>query len=133
MLPASAHVDPRSRMRNIVGRALNGAAYEASRSEEGGRLVIDARRPDGAAVHVRFLGVQDSESTAVPEPGASLRLLGIGSAEKFSLLRILRPRFPPRAFMGEVRVTIEVGAARIEIVCQDAEWWEEGPRAPGEG
>ena len=30
---------------------------------------------------------------------------------------------------GYVRVRIEAGAAMLDIVCQDAEWWE---RAPGE-
>ena len=119
-------VDPSQRLRNIVSRALVGCAYVGSRREESHTLVIDARRSDGTAVHLRFRGVQDSESTAMPESGAALRLAGVGSADKFSFLGLLIPpilRRPSSAW----RVTIEAGKARIDVVCQDVEWWEERP------
>ena len=129
MLLSLAHIDPYARLRNIVTRALNGSVYEGSASQDQKQLVIEAKRPDGTRVHLRFLGVQESESTAEPEIGAPMRLLGVSSAEKFSILRLFRPRFPPPALTGEVRVRIEAGSARMEIVCQDAEWWEDPPDA----
>jgi hypothetical protein len=125
------HVDPHARLRNIVSRALNGCAYEGSSRPERGMLVIDGRRPDGTRVHVRFRGVQDSESTAQPEAGGKMRLLQVSSAQRFSILQILMTRFPQHRFSSEARVRIEAGKARIDVVCQDVEWWEEPPGSPG--
>ena len=126
----SSHVDPHDRLRNIVSRALNGCVYEGSSRQDAGMLVIDGRREDGTRVHLRFRGVQDSESTAEPQVGAKMRLIRVSQADKFSLLQIFMPRFPQHRFSGEARVRIEAGAARIDVLCQDAEWWEEPPGAP---
>jgi hypothetical protein len=129
-MSALAFTDQRERLRRIVESALTGATYESSREEEGGRmLVIEAKRADGRHIGLRFRGVRDSEATEAPAPGASLRLKTVGSAEKFSLLRLFFPlaRTPGS---GAARVRIEAGSARLDIVCEDAEWWEadEPPR-----
>ena len=121
-MPALAFTDQRERLRRVVRNAIDGCAYEASREEEGGRmLVIEARRPDGRRVGLRFRGVRSSEATAEPASGSTLRL---GSVGGFSLLRLLFPVHRPSGFES-VRVRIEAGEARLDIVCEDAEWWEE--------
>jgi hypothetical protein len=117
---------PKNRIRRVVEGALEGTTFVSSQSEDGGKaVVIQARRTDGAQVGVRFRGVRESETTAEPAPGSPLRVRKVGSGNKFSplsfLLPILRPPGPAYA-----RVTIEAGVSRIQIVCQDAEWWEEG-------
>ena len=126
---SASFTDQPGRVRRTVEAALaSGAAYEASRSEEDGRhVVIEARRVDGQAVSVRFRGVQESTMSAEPEAGAALRLRGVG-APGLSLLRLVFPGMR-NVGSGYVRVRIEAGAAMLDIVCQDAEWWE---RAPGE-
>ena len=124
-MSALAFTDQHERLRRIVANALDGCAYESSREEEGGRmLVIEARRPDGRRVGLRFRGVTASESTALPAVGDSLRLAGVGSGTGFSLVRLFFPFLRSPGF-GHARVRIEAGAARIEVVCEDAEWWEE--------
>jgi len=65
-------------------------------------------------------------TSAVPAVGDSLRLAGVGSGTGFSLVRLFFPFLRSPAF-GQARVRIEAGAARIEVVCQDAEWWEDSP------
>jgi hypothetical protein len=121
--------DQNGRVRRIVEAALAGdSVYEASRSEEAGRfVVIEARRADGRGVGVRFRGVRESTMSSEPEAGAALRLRGVG-APGLSWLRLFLPGMR-NVGGGYVRVRIEAGAAMLDIVCQDAEWWE---RAPGE-
>jgi hypothetical protein len=119
------HVDPHARLRNIVSNAIEGCAYVASRQEEGKMLVIDARRDDGRAVHLRFRGVQSSESSAEPVLGARLRFDGVASAGKFSLLSILWPPVFRGQELAPLRVRIRADDVRIDVVCQDAEWWED--------
>ena len=124
------HIDPQARLRSIVSRALGDCSYENSIAEDAGMLRIDARRADGTRVHLRFRGVLDSESTEPPVVGSKMRLLSVSLAEKFSLLRLLRPQLPHHHSTGEVRVRIKAGTALIDVVCQDAEWWEDPPGAP---
>jgi hypothetical protein len=75
--------------------------------------------------------VNDSQSTAEPAVGAALHVRSVDTRGPglLSLLGFLFPslRSPGR---GYARVRIEAGAARLDIVCQDADWWEdEAPRA----
>jgi hypothetical protein len=119
----------RERLRKIVENALTGCSYESSHEEEGGRvLIIEARRPDGRFVHLRFRGVRDSEATDWPAPGSHLSLRGIGTAGKFSLLRLLGA--PTFGDFGSLKVKLRAGDCNLDIVCEDAEWWEE--TLPGE-
>ena len=116
---------PKNRVRRIVEAALADCSYLSSRSEDGGSmLLLQARRSDGRRVSVRFRGVRESEATAEPEFGTPLRVVSVGNGNRFNListvLPILKPPGPPHA-----RVTIEAGTARLNIVCQDAEWWED--------
>src|SRR6266545_8079212 len=129
MLSNSTFVDSHARLRTIVSRALEGCTYESSTREEGGRLVVMARRPTGARVHLRFLGVQDSETTMPPEAGSRLHLVGVSSQRGAWFWKLFRPNVFYHHSAGEVRVRIEAGTARMEIVCQDAEWWEDPPGA----
>jgi hypothetical protein len=116
-------------VRRIVEAALGaGCVYEASQSEENGRFVVlEARRSDGQGVGVRFRGVRESTTSSQPEAGAALRLRGVG-APGLSLLKLVLPGMR-NAGAGYVRVRIEAGAALLDIVCQDAEWWERAPEA----
>lgn len=125
-MPAIAFTDQRERLRRIVESALAGATYESSREEDGRLLVIEARRPAGGRVYLRFRGVQRSESTQALAPGSSLRLASVGSPGGSSLLDLVLPflRFF-RTRSNALRVRIEAGAARLDILCEDAEWWEE--------
>ena len=119
----------RERLRRVVENALSGATYESSRPEDGRLLLLEARR-SGKQVFVRFRGVRQSDATATPESGADLRLVNVGSAERFSLMRFFFPFARPGS--GAARVRIEAGAARLDIVCEDAEWWEsEAPHTSG--
>ena len=126
-MSAGGFTDQNGRVRRIVEAALaGGSVFEASRSEEGGRfVVIEARRGDGQGVGLRFRGVRDSSTSSEPEAGAALRLKSVG-APGFALLRILVPGMR-NVSGGYVRVRIEAGAAMLDIVCQDAEWWERAP------
>jgi hypothetical protein len=123
-MPALAFTDQQERLRRILQNALAGATYETSRPEEDGHmLVIEARRADGKQIGLRFRGVRESEATAVPVEGSSLRLQSVGSANRFSLIGLFFPFLRPGS-RGAARVRIEIGAARLEVVCEDAEWWE---------
>jgi hypothetical protein len=123
--------DQRERLRRTVQNALDGAIYESSRREEDGRmLVIEAKRPDGRRVGIRFRGVRESEASEAPLPGSSLRLRGVDSAAPLSVIGFFFPFLRPGSG-GVARVRIEIGTARLEIVCEDAEWWE-GTGAPGD-
>lgn len=127
-MPALAFTDQRLRLRRILANALEGAAYDSSRTEEGGRtLVIRARRRDGQPVTVRFRGVRQSEADVEPAAGSNVRVRSVGAANRLSFLALLFPFLARDA--GASRVRIEAGAARLDIVCEDAEWWED--QAPG--
>jgi hypothetical protein len=118
-------IDPQDRLRRIVENALDGCSYESSHEEEDGHiLIIEAKRADGRCVHLRFRGVREADASEAPAPGSDIKLRGVGSAAKFSLLGVLLPGLRKDAF-GNCRVKIEAGNARLDIVCQDAEWWEE--------
>jgi hypothetical protein len=133
-MPALGFTDQRARLRRILDNALAGAIYDSSERESDARvLVIHAHRGNGRAVTVTFRGVSDSEATAEPQPGASLRLKSV-DLRRPALLALLDFILPFPQFRspgsGYARVRIEAGAARLDIVCQDAEWWEEdAPRA----
>ena len=119
----------RDRLRKVVENALNGATYLSSREEDGRMLLLQARRA-GKYVFVRFRGVRQSDATATPDAGVGIRFVNVGSSEKFSLVRLFFPFV--RTGSGAARVRIEAGAARLDIVCEDAEWWEsDTPNASG--
>lgn len=127
-MPALSFTDQSERLRRIVANALDGTGFESSRAEEEGRhLVIEARRPDGRLVSVRFRAVKDAEATAGPARGTPLRLRNVTAGGGGCLLPLAGRWFPglrgiPR---GSSRVTIGAGAAQLAIVCEDAEWWED--------
>jgi len=128
----SAFTDQGQRLRLIVSKALDGASFSASRAEEGGRhLVIEAVRPDGRRVAVRFRAVQDAEATTGTNVGSLLKLRKVQAGPTGSrLLGLLFPAFRgiPR---GVCRVRIDAGSAQLDIVCQDAEWWEDEAQPGG--
>ena len=119
-----SEVNQSERLRRILDNALEGASYESSHSEDGGNmLVLQARRSDGRQVNLRFRAVRESEATQELSAGDPLRLKSVGSGTKRTILGLLLPilRPPGPAYS---RVTIEAGAARLQVVCQDVEWWE---------
>ncbi len=118
----NAHVDPQARLRNILKSALDGARYESWRRDGDRALILELKRADGRPVTLRFLGVQDSEISGEAEKGAVLRLKSVASPA--SLLTLFTPRMF-RTPSHAARVRIEAGAARLEIVCEDVEWWED--------
>ncbi len=120
----TADIDPRSRMQHILRKALEGCAYESSRREGDAALVIEARRADGRRVSVRFRGLKASASDSEPATGAPIVVKSVGG---MSLWRIFLP-IPVGAIGFAQRVRIEAGAARLEIVCEDVEWWEDADR-----
>ena len=123
--------DQRERLRRIIHNAIDGASYESSRPEEDGRLLLlEGRRRDGTTVYLRFRGVRSSDATAPPQSGSALRLQSVGSATGFSLLAFFFP-FARRAGSGAARVRIDAGTTRLDIVCEDAEWWSEANRPSG--
>lgn len=114
---------PQDRIRRVLEAALSGCTYVSSRSEGDGLLVVQARRPDGRGVGVRFRAVTDSEMDREPEVGAPLTVKSVkryGLSLISRLFPLLKPPGPPYA-----RVRIEAGSATLQVVCQDAEWWEE--------
>lgn len=116
----------------IVRNALDGTTFVASRSEENGRhLVIDGRRPDGRRTSVRFRAVSNAEATAGTAAGVPLKLRSVASGPSGCLpLGWFFPalRGIPR---GVSRVRIDAGGAKLEIICEDAEWWEDEAAPPG--
>lgn len=123
-MSALAFTDQRGRIRRVLENALPGCTYVSSeRDTEGATLLLTGRR-GGKRVNVRFRAVKKSDASAEPASGSALRLRGVGSGSKFSLLGMLFPLFrtPGPAY---ARVTIDAGDARLDIVCQDAEWWED--------
>jgi hypothetical protein len=114
---------PHERIRRVLERALPGSTYVSSQTEGDGVLVLRARRSDGRNVGVRFRAVKTSETNTQPEAGAPISVKSVkreGMSLVSRLLPILKPPGPAYA-----RVRIEAGAASLEVVCQDAEWWEE--------
>jgi hypothetical protein len=117
-----AIIDPTVRVRQIVSRALQDCTFESSRRESDAVLVLDARRSDGKHVGLRFLGLKSSEVNEEPEAGSVLKLAGVSAPG--GLLRLLAPpMLRPRSQTARVR--IDAGKSRLEIVCEDVEWWEE--------
>jgi hypothetical protein len=131
-MPAIAFTNQEQRLRMIVHNALDGTTFVASRSEDGGRhLVIEGRRGDGSLASVRFRAVSNAEATAGTAPGVPLKLKGVHSGPSGCLpLGWFIPAFRgiPR---GVSRVRIEAGGARLDIICEDAEWWEDEAAPPG--
>ncbi|HEU0075791.1 MAG TPA: hypothetical protein VFS30_17460 [Dehalococcoidia bacterium] len=119
--------DQRARLRRILENSLEGALYDSSETEEDGRMVVlRARRQGGQRVSVRFRAVTSSDATEEPRPGDVLSLRGVDLVNPgcLSLLAFAFPRFRSPG-PGYARVRIDAGAARLDIVCQDAEWWED--------
>jgi hypothetical protein len=134
-MSALGFTDQRARLGRILENSIEGAAYESSETEEGGRMVVlRARRPDGQRVAVRFRAVSSSDASEDPQAGATLSLRSI-SVNSGGCLSLLSPfwlfrRGPFGAPVADsARVTIDAGAARLDIVCQDAEWWEDAGTA----
>jgi hypothetical protein len=124
-VPTLGLLDPTERLRRILRIALRDCVYVASRAEEGRQFVLDARRSNGKAVQVRFRGVHSTEIAPRPAAGAPLRIASIRSGRTLgSLLGLLLPWLRVSA-PAPARVTIAAGEARIEVVCEDAEWWED--------
>ncbi len=128
MASAAYFTDQSLRLRRIVENALTGATYESSREEEGRLLVIEGRR-DGRSVFLRLRGVSRSEASETPAQGAALALRGV-SASRGSCLGLFLP-FIFRRDPGAAHVRIDIGTARLEVVCEDAEWWDEQAGATG--
>jgi len=120
--------DQAGRIRRTIEHVLSGASFESAREEEEHKVVIEARRVDGRRVGVRFRGVQSSNAASVQEKGSTLKLRGVSSPGHGGVLGIFIPGMR-RPGIGYAHVRIEAGAAQLDIVCQDAEWWEEP--APG--
>jgi len=130
-MPALGFTDQRGRLRRILENSLEGALYDSSETEEDGRMVVvHAHRPDGRAVSVRFRAVASSDASEAPLPDAVIKLRDVDLANPgcLSLLAFAVPRFRSPG-PGYARVRIDAGAARLDIVCQDAEWWEDAGSA----
>ena len=122
-----AFTDQRTRLRRILHNALEACLYDSSEMQEDGRmLVLKAHRASGQAVTVRFRGLSSSEASAEPSAGAPIQIRGVDMASS-GCLSLLGFAFPSLRSPGPgyARVRIEAGDARLDIVCQDAEWWEE--------
>jgi len=129
----AAFTDQRDRMKRTLNNALAGATYESSHEEGPSILVLEARRVEGGQhIGVRFLGVQRWDGSFEPSPGTPIVLRGVTSSSKgiSFLLSLLNPYARTRLVTGS-RVRIDVGAARLDIECQDVEWWQDDA-APGE-
>jgi hypothetical protein len=126
-MPALGFTDQRARMRRILENAIEGGRYTSMVSEEEGRMVVlQAQRQDGTRVSVRFRAVASSEATEAPQVNALLNLRDVAAADHgcLSLFGFVFPSLRSPG-PGYTRVSIEAGAARLDIVCQDAEWWED--------
>jgi hypothetical protein len=133
-VPALAFANQEQRIQMVVRNALDGTTFIASRSEEDGRhLVIIGRRQDGRMAAVRFRAVREASATTGTAVGVPLRLAGVKGGGG-GLLSLLLGWFIP-AFRGvprgAARVRIDAGGAKLDIVCEDAEWWENEPAPPG--
>lgn len=119
--------DQRARLRRILENSVDGALYDSSETEEDGRMVVlHAHRQGGQRVSVRLRGVSSSDATEDPRPGDAMSLRGVDLVNPgcLSLLAFAFPRLRSPG-SGYARVRIDAGAARLDIVCQDAEWWED--------
>lgn len=117
---------PQDRIRRILQNALVDCSFVSSRVEEAGRsFVLMARRSGGRVVGVRFYGVRDADATGGPQPeaGTPLKVRSV-KRHGVSLVSRLFPLFKPPG-PAYARVRIDAGPATLDIVCQDAEWWEE--------
>ena len=117
---------PHERIRRILDNALANCTYVSSGSENGGQtFVLRASRTDGRQVGVRFYGLRDDQPDdgRHPEPGSTLRVQSV-KRDNVSLISRLFPIFKPPG-PAYARVRIDAGPATLDIVCQDAEWWEE--------
>ena len=126
-MPALAFTDQSERLNRTLTNALNGTTYVSSHPEENGRhFVVIARRDDGKRIGVRFRACEKQPQVTLA-PEARLQLRSVGS--RVSLMRFLPfgGLFVDRKY---AHVRIAAGAATLEVVCQDAEWWEEDA-APG--
>jgi hypothetical protein len=134
-MSALGFTDQRARLRRILENSIEGAIYDSSETEEDGRImVLRAHRRDGQPVTVRFRAVTSSDASEEPQAGAVIALRGVGSAEAGCLpllrfLPIFRFTGMRSPVAGSSRVRIDAGAARLDIVCQDAEWWEDSGTA----
>jgi hypothetical protein len=122
--------DQRQRLRRILTNSLEGSVYDSAKAEDDGRmLVVRAHRPDGGSLTVRFRAVRDAEATKFPDASSLMHVRSVDTDPTgcLSLLGLLIPRFrgPDK---GYSRVRIDAGASRLEIICQDAEWWEDEGR-----
>ena len=116
---------PHERIRRVLDSALSsGSTYLDSQDEaNGGTYTLRARRGDGREVGVRFRGVSNGMEAAGPDSGLPLTVRDVKRVSGSVLSRLFPLLKPPG--QAYARVRIEVGAAVLEIVCQDAEWWEE--------
>jgi hypothetical protein len=117
---------PEARIRRILETALVDCAFVSSHAEDGGRqFVLQARRSGGRGVGVRFRGMKDAapETMRSPDPGTPLKVRSV-KRDHISLVSRLFPIFKPPG-PAYARVRIDAGPATLDIVCQDAEWWEE--------
>jgi hypothetical protein len=82
---------------------------------------------------VRFRAVRDASATSGTAAGVPLHVSGV-KAGGGGLLSLLLGSFVP-AFRsvprGAARVRIDAGGAKLDIVCEDAEWWEDEPAPHG--
>ena len=115
---------PQDRIRRVLNTALVDCTYVSSQPEgDGSIFVLLARRPDGREVGVRFRGVKNSTGDSGPAAGAALTVKSV-KREGLSLVSRFFPILKPPGPMY-ARVRIDAGPATLDIVCQDAEWWEE--------
>ncbi len=132
-MPELGFTDQRGRLRRILENSIAGCLYDSSETEEDGRVVvIHAHRQGGGRVSVRFLAVASSDATAEPQPGEAISLRNVATAGRgclSALTFIPFFRLPGAQIADSARVTIDIGAARLDIVCQDAEWWEDAGTA----
>ena len=115
---------PDVRIKRILDNALGACTYiSASKDADAHMLVLHTLRTNGRRVGVRFRGVKESETTGEPTSGASIKVRSVkkeGGSVVGRLFWIYKAPELPNA-----RVRIDAGPATLDIVCQDAEWWEE--------
>jgi hypothetical protein len=119
---------PQDRIRRVLENALVECTFVSSRPEDAeGTFVLLTRRSDGRSVGVRFRGMRDGSapggSERQPDPGSPVNVRSV-KREGGSIVSRLFPLFKPPGPMY-ARVRIDAGPATLDIVCQDAEWWEE--------
>ena len=119
---------PQDRIRRVLEKALVDCTLVSSHAEDEGRtFVLSAKRSDGRGVGVRFRGIREDGGSPAddrqPEAGGQVKVRSV-KREGGSLLSRLLPLFKPPG-PAYARVRIDAGPATLDIVCQDAEWWEE--------